>query len=169
MTHWKEYRASLVAGVLSVLQIVLSFFYNDAGLDAFRYLGHTVWIVSAILGWLPIYTFRRKGGVPKSKSYVSTTVLVTSGIYSVIRHPQYLAWLLLNTALILITQHWLIMIIGLASMGLAYIDMRKADQHNIKKFGYQYREYMRTVPGWNLPLGLVRLAQRGGEDKASYT
>ena len=46
------------------------------------------------MGLLPIITFRRKGGVAKGESYIKTTVLVDTGIYAIVRHPQGgTAWL----------------------------------------------------------------------------
>jgi len=40
-----------------------------------------------IFGVLPVFEFRKKGGVKKGKSYIHTTKLVDTGIYSIVRHP----------------------------------------------------------------------------------
>jgi protein-S-isoprenylcysteine O-methyltransferase Ste14 len=72
-----------------------------------------IWVLSAVFGVLPIYTFRKKGGVVKGQSYMKTTELVDTGVYSIVRHPQYLAGLLLIIALMLVTQHWLSIIAGI--------------------------------------------------------
>ena len=117
---------------------------------------------SGVLGWLPIWEFRRKGRVPKGKSYIHTTVLVDSGIYGIVRHPQYLAGMLLSAALILVTQHWLIAAIGVPVMVLGYADMVKADQDLIEKFGDDYRRYMERVPRANVVVGVMRKALGGG-------
>jgi protein-S-isoprenylcysteine O-methyltransferase Ste14 len=163
MQRWKRYVWPVVWGawtILAVSQIILAFFFHIEGIQALRYLGWIIWAVSAVFGWMPIFVLRKKGGVPKGKSYIKTTVLVDSGIYAVVRHPQYLAGILINLALILITQHWLIAIIGAAAMALNYIDMIKADQDLIEKFGDDYKRYMQRVPRMNFLLGLVRLLQR---------
>jgi protein-S-isoprenylcysteine O-methyltransferase Ste14 len=109
---------------------------------------------------LPIITFRVKGGVPKGKSYIKTSVLVEVGVYSIVRHPQYLAGILFNLALILISQHWLIAILGVPAMILMYMDIQKADQHEINKFGDAYRLYMDRVPQINFILGIARQIQQ---------
>jgi protein-S-isoprenylcysteine O-methyltransferase Ste14 len=167
MERWKRYIQPVAWGawtVLLVSQIILAFFFNVEGIRALRHIGWIIWAVGAVFGWVPIFTFRRKGGVPKGKSYVKTTVLVDSGIYAVVRHPQYLAGILLSLALILITQHWLIMIIGAASIALNYIDILIADQDCIEKFGDDYKRYMERVPRTNFLLGFIRLLQsRKGE------
>ena len=147
--------------ILIVLKIILSFFlYNQAGLPIFKHVGWITMAVSAVFGWLPIFAFRKKGEVPKRRSYIQTTVLVDSGIYAVVRHPQYLAGILLSLALILITQHWLIAMIGVVAMVLNYLIALKADQELIEKFGDDYRRYMQKVPRVNFLLGLIRLLRR---------
>lgn len=164
MSQWKRLIWPFVWtawSILIVLQIILSFFFhNQAGLPI---LGHVGWItmaISAVFGWLPIFAFRQKGGVPKGKSYIQTTVLVDSGIYAVVRHPQFLAGILLSFALILITQHWVIVVIGVVAMVLNYLIAMKADQELIEKFGDDYRRYMDRVPRMNFLMGLVRLLRR---------
>jgi protein-S-isoprenylcysteine O-methyltransferase Ste14 len=147
--------------VLIVLQIILSFFlYNQAGLSVLRNIGWSTLAVSAVFGWLPILVFRKKGGVSKGKSYIQTTVLVDSGIYALVRHPQYLSGALINLALILITQHGLIATIGVVAVVLNYFIALKADQELIEKFGDDYKRYMQKVPRMNFLAGLIRLLQR---------
>ena len=147
--------------ILIVLQIILSFFlHNRAGLPTLKDVGWIIMAVSAVFGWLPILAFRKKGGVTKGKSYIQTTVLVDSGVYAVVRHPQYLAGILLSLALILITQHWLIATIGVVAMVLNYLITLKADQELTEKFGEDYKRYMQKVPRMNFLLGLIRLLRR---------
>jgi len=144
--------------VLIVAAVILLFFLDSpAGLQWLRYLGWAVLVISAIFGWLPIFEFRGKGAVPEGQSYIKTTVLVDSGIYAVVRHPQYLAGMLLSLALILISQHWIMVVIGVVAMGLNYAIAVRADQDLIEKFGDDYRRYMQKVPRMNFLLGLVRL------------
>jgi protein-S-isoprenylcysteine O-methyltransferase Ste14 len=146
---------------LIVLQIILSFFlHNQAGLPVLRHVGWLTLTVSAVFGWLPIFAFRKKGGVPRGKSYIQTTVLVDSGVYAVVRHPQFLAGILLSLALILITQHWFIATIGVVAMVLNYFIALKADQQLTEKFGDDYKRYMQKVPRMNFLLGLIRLLRR---------
>jgi protein-S-isoprenylcysteine O-methyltransferase Ste14 len=110
---------------------------------------------------LPILVLRKQGGVAKGQSYIRTTVLVDTGLYAVVRHPQNgTAWLLINLGILLIAQHWSSLVLGLASMALVYLDTFKADQRCIEKFGPAYIEYMQRVPKVSVVLGLVRLALR---------
>ncbi len=152
---------SSIAGVLTVAQITLAFFLRQPGSEALEWAGWICLWTSAIFGWLPIITFRRKGSVAKGKSYIKTTVLVDTGIYAIVRHPQMgAAWMLICIGLMLITRHWSSVALGVPAMVLAYLDLLKADQSCIEKFGDAYRRYMERVPRVNFLAGIIRLVRR---------
>ena len=155
---WKDLILSCIYSPLIVLQLVLFFFfyYNHLGIDILAYIGWIVWALSAIFGILPIYTFRSKGGIPKGQSYMKTTKLVDTGVYSIVRHPQYLAGFLLIIALILVTQHWLSIMAGAIALVTFYIDTLGVDADCIEKFGEDYKRYMKRVPKLNFLLGIYR-------------
>jgi protein-S-isoprenylcysteine O-methyltransferase Ste14 len=153
---------SSVAATLTVLQIGLCVFRSDPeGAAVVRYAGYVLWAGGAAFAIVPIFTLRRRGGVAEGQSYMKTTTLVTTGVYSLVRHPQGgLAWLLMNLAAMLVGQTWPIIVVGLVSMPLVYLDTKKTDRSCIEKFGENYERYMRAVPAVNLPLGIVRLLRR---------
>ncbi len=153
---------SSIAGTLTVAQIVLAFLLHRPGSEALAWAGWISLWTAGIFGMLPVITFRRKGSVPKGESYMKTTVLVDAGIYAIVRHPQGgTAWLLISLGVMLIAQHWTSVILGLASMALAYADTFKLDQYCIEKFGDAYKDYIERVPRVNFVAGIVRLILRG--------
>jgi protein-S-isoprenylcysteine O-methyltransferase Ste14 len=81
---------------------------------------------------------------------------VDSGIYSIVRHPQYLAGLLINLAVPLITWHWLVIILGAASIVMYWWSAVVEEEINLSKFGDAYREYQERVPRFNFLRGLYR-------------
>jgi len=95
----------VIVTVATVGQIVACLaLCNGEGNALLRNLGWMVLTVSAVFGWLPIYTFRRKGGV-NGREYIYPTVVIDSGIYGVVYHLQYLSGTLMSLALALIVQH----------------------------------------------------------------
>ncbi len=144
--------------VFMVIQIVLFVIYINYGkVLILKYIGYFCWALSASFGWLPIYELKKKGNVPKGKSYVFTTKLVTSGVYSIVRHPQFLAGIFLSIAFILISQHWVVLILGIPVIIILYKDMFRADRYGIKKFGKSYKSYMKKVPRMNFVLGIIKI------------
>ncbi len=163
MKEWRKYILSCIWGPLLVLQTILVLVFrrvNKAQIDVVVYAGLVIWVISLIMGWMPIFVFKKKGGVTKGKSYVHTTTLVKSGLYSIVRHPQYTAGILFSLALILISQTWLITAIGAVVIPLLYWDILKADKYEVEKFGDEYKRYMKEVPRTNFILGLIRVLRR---------
>ena len=151
---------TIIWSILVVTQIVLSFFFYKDYFPIAEYFGWGLILISAVLGILPIITFRIKGKVEKGKSYMSTTKIVTHGIYSILRHPQYMAGIHINIGLILISQHWLIIIIGVLAIIFSYFDALRADRELILKFGSEYSNYIKKVPRLNFIAGIIRLTKR---------
>lgn len=159
----KNAKAVVSAAILTIAaggQILLSFvLYNKDGSSIMRNIGWIILWISAIFGWLPIYTLK-KWGKPKGKGYVATTVLVDRGIYAVVRHPQYLAGIFMGLALPLIAQHWIVAVLGVIAIGIYYMDTFAEEKSSIEKFGEEYERYKESVPRVNFVVGLSRLLRR---------
>jgi len=106
---------------------------------------------------LPVFQFRKKGEVKKGKSYIHTTKLVDTGIYSIVRHPQYVTFILWAIAGMLLFQHWIVICLGIPIIPLTYIDLINADKDAIRKFGEVYKIYMQKVPRANFLIGILRV------------
>ena len=124
-------------------------------------IGWVVWAFGMVLVMAPMIMFPRRGGVPMGKSFVHTTRLVDTGIYSIIRHPQYTGGIY---AIFLTTflwyPHWLFGVLGAIGTGVVYMGCREEDQRLIEKFGDAYVDYMKRVPRMNVFLGLFRWLKR---------
>lgn len=135
-------------------------------LDAVSYLplsilGWIVWAVGMALVMAPIVMFPRRGGVPKGKSFVHTTRVVNTGIYAVVRHPQYLGGVLaIFVATPLFYPHWLFVVLGIPGIVILYLSTGSEEKRLIEQFGDDYWEYAQRVPRMNLILGIVRLLKR---------
>ncbi|MBN2388623.1 MAG: isoprenylcysteine carboxylmethyltransferase family protein [Anaerolineales bacterium] len=165
----KNGKMILMAAILTlaaVAQIVLAILlYNPDGNVAVINLGWVILWLSAIFGWLPIFTFKKWGKVPQGKGYIHTTALVDRGVYAIVRHPQYLAGILIGLGLPLISQHWLVAVLGVVVMVVAYLDTFDEERSTIARFGDEYLHYMQRVPRVNFLLGIVRLLwKRGKQD-----
>ena len=146
----KNLKMAIMATVLTLAavgQIVLAILlYDKDGNDVVINLGWVILWISAIFGWLPIFTFKKLGGVAKGKGYVHTTVLVDRGVYAIVRHPQYLAGMLMSLALPLVSQHWAVALLGIVAVIMYYVSMSDEEKASIEKFGEAYKEYMQHVP-----------------------
>jgi protein-S-isoprenylcysteine O-methyltransferase Ste14 len=119
-------------------------------------LGWFFWLLSLYFGFAPIFILKKWGRVKQGQSYIHTTQLVKNHLYSIVRHPQYLAGIFFSVSLILLSMHWIIFILGLIASSLIYLDIQAADQQAIEKFGEPYLEYMKTVPQVNFITGIIK-------------
>jgi protein-S-isoprenylcysteine O-methyltransferase Ste14 len=147
---------------LLLLQVILAFFvFREPKIQALSVAGWVLWTLGTVFAILPIWALRTKGHVPEGKSYMATTALVDTEIYAIVRHPQGgTAGLLLNLALVLLGQQWLLVILAVVGMALIYMDTFGADEACIAKFGEEYERYMKRVPRVNFVAGLLRLLVR---------
>jgi len=144
----------------TVLFIGIFLFYRNLLIEKLDYIGWIILLLSVYFALAPVYAFRKKAEVPKGKSYIHTKVIVDTGVFSIVRHPQYLSMLLVALGLILIVQHWLIFILSIVSMILTYIGILKQDKILVKKFKDDYKQYMQKVSRANFLLGIIRAIKR---------
>ena len=156
---------STISTVLFLSQIIIGIYLLSyiSQIEIVAYAGVGLYVFSGLIfGMLPTFEFRKKGRVEKGKSYIHTTKLVDTGIYSIVRHPQYITFILFAIAGMLLFQHWIIILLGIPVIPLLYIDLVRADNKLIEKFGKDYEKYMKKVPRANFVLGLFRLLYRKG-------
>jgi len=149
--------------ILFISQIIVGIYIlsDVSQIEILAYVGVGLYVFSGIVfGMLPVMEFRKKGRVRKGKSYIHTTKLVDTGIYSIVRHPQFVTFILWAIAGMLLFQHWIIIILGIPIIPLTYIDLIRADKDAIEKFGDDYKAYMNRVPRANFLLGIIRFLRR---------
>lgn len=156
----RDYPGLGLGGLLVVVQLALL---------AVRGIGPAIWpaiaggsvlLLALVLLVVPVIQFKRSGGVADGDIFANTTTVVDTGLYAVVRHPQFLAMLMLAVGIALVAQRWGEALVGVAAAGAFLIDFRRADLRDLAKFGTSYQEYSQRVPGWNPLVGLVRLVRR---------
>ena len=159
---WKDFVSASIYSPLIIIQLILTMFFyqNYYDLDYIMYIGCVVWVFSIYFAFAPMIIFKKRGGVPEGKGYVHTTRLVTNGLYGIVRHPQYTGALLLIIAMMMVSQHWIVLIAGMIALIVFYYDIMREDKDLIKIFGKRYKRYMKRVPRTNFILGLIRAAKR---------
>ncbi|RLI80508.1 hypothetical protein DRP05_00625 [Archaeoglobales archaeon] len=134
--------------ILYCLLILSSILYNSAKLVSLRCIG---WI-TLIFGIVVLL-----GSIQSRKKAHFEETLVESGIYAIVRHPEFLVHILIILSLILITQQVVNLVIGAILILLLYFAMIEEEKRNIDKFGDTYRSYMQRVPRINLLVGIKRM------------
>jgi len=160
---WMDFVPVTLVTILFISQIIVGFYLLSgvSQIEVLAYVGVGLYVFSGLVfGCLPVFEFRKKGGVKRGKSYIHTTQLVDTGIYSIVRHPQYVTFILWAIAGMLLFQHWIVVLLGVPIFPLTYIDLMTADKDAIEKLGDDYKAYMKRVPRANFLLGIIRRSRK---------
>ena len=75
-----------------------------------------------------------------------TEKIVTTGIYSIVRHPQYLGGLLAHVGISFLLSAWCSLLFTPLMAVLVYLASRKEEEELIREFGKEYEDYKEKVP-----------------------
>ena len=164
LTGWLNWLAWLTFPLL-FLQLIGGIIYGvlfgpSLGLQALFYVGWVVLVLGFLFTLPSLIYFSKRGKPVEGRGIMYTTVLVESGTYGIVRHPQFLGVVLMMCASILVSQHWLFVLIGVPLIVSMFYWIQEAEEHLIAKFGDDYKRYMQKVPRINFVLGIIRLLQR---------
>ena len=158
---WSTILTILCIACFPVNPLVLSGLLVTGHNHAAYIVGWAIWAFGMVLVMAPIIMFPRRGGIEKGKSFISTTRLVDTGIYGVVRHPQYLGGIFaVFMTTLLWYPHWLFLVLGVTGIAVVYLGSREEDQRLIQQFGDEYIHYIQKVPSMNLLAGVIRLLRR---------
>jgi protein-S-isoprenylcysteine O-methyltransferase Ste14 len=119
-------------------------FANYPFVDAFAWIGTTVFLFAL---WLFYRTHSDLGRNWSSSLEIRRQHrLVTHGVYTLVRHPMYLAFLLWGIAQTLLLPNWIAGPAGLVgSLTLYLFRLPREERMMLQEFGDQYRTYMQRT------------------------
>ncbi len=164
----------VIWGILCLLPVIAEISHLEAlsfalNLYVIKIPMWVVWIAVALLGalmlFLPvlrsrIWRFRTKKGGCDDDHH--TVVLIKEGLYKIVRHPEYTFYLWLFILLsIVFSPLWHFTVLTVIADILVIISIellaKQEEAFNIRKWGDEYRQYMKEVPRFNFILSLWNL------------
>ena len=89
-------------------------------------------------------------GVKKTTLKVAEThraeKIVTTGVYCIVRHPQYFGGLLAHVGVSFLLSAWYSLLVTPLIVVLVYLISKKEEEELIREFGKEYKEYTKKVP-----------------------
>ncbi|PWI46522.1 hypothetical protein CEE45_16355 [Candidatus Heimdallarchaeota archaeon B3_Heim] len=144
-------------GIFLLLEIFSGeFFKNYNPFVLLQILGFFFLLLAISFIPIPLILFPRKRDEEKYEHFFDVPHVIKTGIYGLVRHPQYLGWIFVIIGLFFIRQEPVGALFGI--FGLFFLNYCVENEENnlIKKFGKEYELYKATVPRWNLILGFYR-------------
>jgi len=151
------YRYDLFAGICTVLILILGNLLNKGTNPVLKISGVSILVLSIILWIVPIFALKKHGSVQKGNKYFDTHEVVNNGIYSLLRHPQYLAYMLFVSGFALIYQNWIIYFITVLAIAFFYVHSIEEEKEMLEEYPQKYKEYCTTVPRFNIIKSIFRI------------
>ncbi|MCW4021064.1 MAG: isoprenylcysteine carboxylmethyltransferase family protein [Candidatus Bathyarchaeota archaeon] len=99
-----------------------------------------------ILGaWIAVRGVKATG-LETSETHCKPKKLEASGVYSIVRHPQYLGWILSHIGISILLSAWYSLLFTPVLVALIYLISKKEEDELTKEFGKEYKEYRKKVP-----------------------
>ena len=159
-TWWEKALLSLMFAQIIVGISYGTVFGPSLGFRSLLYVGWLISVIGLPFWFSTAIYFPKKGKPQEGKRFVYTTALVDSGLYAIVRHPQFLGCIMLMSASILVSQHWLSAIVGIPISMWLYREIPKEEKGLIVRFGDEYKRYIKRVPKINFILGIIRFQRR---------
>jgi len=133
-----------------------------------RPVGALILLVGGVCIVVPFALLRRHGQADRDDAYMSANVVVDRGLYAIVRHPQYLGYVLLACGFAMVARHWAVAALALLSGLCWYLQTVHEERYCLARFGESYSRYARTVPRLNPLRGVLRwLRRRRNADSTS--
>ena len=83
----------------------------------------------------PFYLLKKHGGAKTETAYMESRQVVDQGLYAVMRHPQYLGYILLAGGFALLSQHWAALLLAVVGIACFYVQAMLEEQCCLAQFG----------------------------------
>ncbi|MEW5806851.1 MAG: isoprenylcysteine carboxylmethyltransferase family protein [Acidobacteriota bacterium] len=148
--------------ILSLI-LALKHLWLHGEADLFFTLGYLILLSGILL---------RVGGLKQLGRYYSSFVeirvdqkLVTEGLYSLVRHPLHLSYLMEVGGMSLISTSLLSIFLFLASLITIILRNRKEEKALTEHFGSEYLTYMAATPSMNILRGIMHKIRKHKKKK----
>ncbi|WP_407382029.1 methyltransferase family protein [Methanobrevibacter sp.] len=131
--------------IVSFAAITLSF-NNLIPVYSFESLNWLLVILAVVLVIDGIFLWLAALRISKIDQRIKNGQLVTDGVYALVRHPIYSAWLQICTALVLFSQNLVLLVLPVIFWIFLTISMIKTEEKwLLEKFGNDYVMYCQTT------------------------
>lgn len=152
--------ADVVAGVLSIVLFVVNIVVDVAEPIWVTITGLMCLGLAVPFAVLPFFHLSEYGKPKSGDAFFATTRVADEGIYSLVRHPQYLGYMLLVVGFAGIDPHPVALGLMVAAVAFFYMQCVSEERFCHEVFGENYGRYAKRVPRINVLLGLYRSVRR---------
>ena len=151
---YEIYEGFGLGGFFSLLALNLGDSWTHYDILALKIIGFILYLPAIFFIAISFLNLRQKG--KPEDAWEHTTVLVSSGVYGIVRHPMYFGTAVWTLGAMLVFPSIPSALLGVACLICYFIACKKEDDYNLEKFGPAYKEHMQKVPMINIFRGILR-------------
>lgn len=157
MQNEPKYAVNLLVGAFfTAIVLIGQSFLGGYQNEFLRYSGVVILLLAFVFFFLPMMHLQKYGSLDKKGNYMQTTRVVQEGIYAIVRHPQYLGYMMLAVGFALLSVN--IITIVPAILAVVMFDRQSKMEENflLDQFGQEYAAYCAKTPRLNFIVGIFR-------------
>lgn len=158
----------LFAWIASTTLIILIFatqFLPRGHHPDLRFAGVVILLTAPLFIFSPFFLLSKYGkNEMEEETYIHTGKVVDKGLFAILRHPQYLGYVMLAVGFALVSQNLVIVCLSVISTTCFYLQALKEEDFCLDQFGEPYQNYLSKVPRFNFILGVWRIFRRRNND-----
>jgi protein-S-isoprenylcysteine O-methyltransferase Ste14 len=144
-----------------MLLLMLAGQFLPRGANAYlRAAGLLALALAMVFVFPPFYLLWKHGRREDSENYMETGAVVDRGPYAIVRHPQYLGYMLLSSGFALLSQHRLVSGLSIMALSSLYLQALAEEEYCLAQLGEPYEHYLHRVPRFNMVRGIMRVLRR---------
>ncbi len=120
------------------------------------FCGIFIFILGNIIGLMSFYTLNKHNSYNEELVRYENGVLITQGIYSIVRHPMRIGQFLEMSGIVILANTPFLLVPLIVVLIIQNIRTRDEEKMLINFFGEEEIRYMANVPKYNLVCGLLR-------------
>jgi protein-S-isoprenylcysteine O-methyltransferase Ste14 len=149
-----------IAGLATATLLVADQLLERGDEAALHVLGVAALLLSIAFIFPPFFLLKKHGQVEEGKSYFETRAVVDRGLYGIVRHPQYLGYILLALGFASLSQRIVTAALAALAIVMFYVHTLREERFCAAELGPAYEAYMGRVPRFNFLSGLVKYVWR---------
>ncbi len=153
-----------LAFIITAAVLLTSGFVTHGGNRPALIAGAIILLASLVFIFPSFHILRKYGKPAPGRPYYDTTMLVQSGLYKYLRHPQYLGYMMLNIGFTMLSQHLIIAAMSALAIICLYVQTVEEEKYCLRYLGDSYVQYMKRVPRFNFLTGIFRRLRRYNYD-----
>ena len=143
-----------LASISLLLLILATQLFPQAHNKVLKFIGITLLVCAAGMIFTPLFLRKKMRKVKKEQEIDSSGNILKHNLYAILRHPQYLGYIMMALGFACLSQHWVVVCLASLTTVFFYFQIVREEEYCLQKFGDEYLHYCRKVPRLNLLKGI---------------